>query len=283
MGFRIPREGARDRLAPAGPAVVRKRAGLCLAAGMALAAAIAWASVGDGRVPFERLPPPVQERVRDVTEHAVFERGVRGLTFRSREPVFLYFLDHPDFAAAVARALGVAQYRVQAQPDGRYWGDDARGAKGVIEVVYADSRKRVVHAQGTYDTKWLPTIHARIVLVHEFEHRVGSDGRSYVTNDVTGYLRVDNRFLDALARLVGPIVVGAVDRKVARTCGIAAKVSEQAYDDPAGFLETLRKSPEVDRQHLAALAVRLGLGGGAEETTGGAGETRGGAGEKGSR
>jgi hypothetical protein len=244
------------------PAVVRGRAGLSLAAGAALTAAIAWASVGDGRVPFDRLPPPVRERVRDVTDHAVFERGVHGLTFRSRESVFLYFLDHPDFAAAVARALGVAQYRVQARPDGTYWGDDARGAQGIFEVVYADPRKRVVHAQGTYETKWLPTIHARIVLVHDFEHRARTDGQFYVTNDVTGYLRVDNRFLEVLARLVGPIVVGAVDRKVARTCGIAARVSEQAYDDPGGFLEALRKSPDVDRQHLGALAARLGHAGG---------------------
>jgi len=233
-------------------------------AGVALIAAVGWASIGDGRVPFERLSPPVQERVRDVTDHAVFEHTVRGLTFRSHESVFLYFLDHPDFAAAVARALGVAHYQVAARPDGTYWGDDARGAQGIIEVVYADPHKRVVHAQGTYDTKWLPTIRARVVLVLEFEHHTAADGRSYVTNDVTGYLRVDNRFLEALARLVGPIVIGAVDRKVARTCGIAAKVSERAYDDPDGFLEDLRKAPEVDRQRLAALAALLDRAGGAE-------------------
>jgi hypothetical protein len=58
--------------------------------------------------------------------------------------------------------------------------------------------------------------------------------------------------------LVGPIVVGAVDRKVARTAGIAAKVSERAYDDPAGFLEALRKLPDLDPTHLAAVAARLG-------------------------
>ncbi len=237
--------------------MVRGRAAAALGAGIAVVAAVAWASIGDGRVPFDRLAPSVQERVRDVTDHAVFEHTVRGLTFRSHEPVYLYFLNHPDFAAAVARALKVAQYRVAPRPDGTYWGDDARGAQGIIEVVYADPHKRVVLARGTYDTKWLPTIRARVVMVLEFEHHTTADGRTYVTNDVTGFLRVDNRFLDALARLVGPIVVGAVDRKVARTCGVAAKVSERAYDDPEGFLEELRKAPEVDRQRLAELAALL--------------------------
>lgn len=222
-----------------------------------LTAAAVWASVEAGRVPFERMPSPTQERVRDVVEHAVFERTVRGLSFRSHESVFLYLLDHPDFAAAVARTLRVAQYRVEQRSAGTYWGDDARGAKGLLEVVYADARKRVVYAQGTYETKWLPTIYARIVLVLDFEHRIQSDGTSSVTNDVTGYLRVDNAFLDVLARLVGPIVVGAVDRKVARSVGVAAKVSERAYDDPKGFLQVLQENPDIDRGHLAALSVRL--------------------------
>lgn len=226
--------------------------------GIALIAAVAWGAAGDGRVSFDRLPQPAQERLRDVVDHAVFERTVRDVTFRSREPVFLYFLDHPDVAAAAARALKVANYQVHQRPDGTYWGDDTRGAKGVVEVVYADPGTRVVHAQGTYDTQWLPTVHARIVLVLVFAHRNGADGHSYATSDITGYLRVDNRFLDVLARLVGPIVVGAVDRKVARTAGIAAKVSERAYDDPAGFLEALRKVPDLDRTHLDAVAARLG-------------------------
>jgi hypothetical protein len=247
--------------------MVTGRASVIGVAGIALIAAVAWASVGDGTVPFERIPPAVQERLRDVMDHAVFQRAVQGLTFRSHEPVYLYFLDHPDFAAAVARALRVAPYRVEPRPGGTYWGDDTRGAKGIFEVVYADRGKRVVHAQGTYDIWWLPTIHARIVLILDFAHHTGPDGESYVTNDVKGYLRVDNAFLDVLARLVGPIVVGAVDRKVARSFGIATKVSEQAYGDPEGFLGALRMTPDVDQQHLAELAARLRHAHGSRQTT----------------
>ncbi len=235
-----------------------RRAVVALGAGIGLCAAVARAAVGDGRVPFDRLPPAQQDRLRDVMDGAAFRRSVQGLSFRSHESVFRYLVEHPDLAAAAARALGVAKYRIEGRPDGTYWGDDARGAKGIIEVVYADLHKRVLHAQGTYDTKWLPTIRARIVLILEFEHRNGADGQSRVINDLTGYLRVDNAFLGTLARLVGPIVGDAVDRKVARTFGIAGKVSERAYDDPAGFLQALRNAPDVDRRYLAALAARLG-------------------------
>ncbi len=234
------------------------RAAASLAAAASLGVAVAWAAVGDGRVPFDRLPAAQQERLKDVMDGAAFHRTVQGLTFRSHEPVFLYLVDHPDFAAAAARALGVAKYRLEQRQDDTYWGDDARGAKGTVEMMYADSRKRVIHAQGTYDDKWLPTIYARIVLILEFEHRNGPDGQTRVISDLTGYFRVDNTFVGVLARLVGPIVGGAVDRKVARTFGVAGKVSERAYDDPAGFLQILRSAPDVDRRHLAALAARMG-------------------------
>lgn len=237
--------------------MVRRWWRISLVVGVTLATAVAGTFAGDDRVPFEQMPAGVAERVRDVVDHAVFARTVRGFTFRSREPVFLYFLDHPDFAAATARALGVAQYRVEQRSANTYWGDDARGATGLLEVVYSDGRKRVIHAQGSYRTQWLPTIYARIVLVLEFEHHVLASGESKVTSDVTGYLRVDNRFLDALARLVGPIIVDAVDRKVARSVGVAAKVSERAHDDPDGLLQLLRQSPGIDRGHLAALARLL--------------------------
>jgi len=233
----------------------RVRAFLLAAASLGVAAA--GAAVGDGRVPFDRIAPPTQERLKDVMDGAAFQRTVQGLTFRSREPVFVYLLDHPVFATAVARALRVAEYRAEQLPDGTYWGDDARGAKGIIDIVYADPRKRVIYARGTYDRKWLPTIHARLVLILEFEHTTGADGQPRATNDLTGYLRVDDPILGALARLVGPLVGGAVDRKVARTFGVAGRVSERAYDDPAGFLQALQGHPDVDRRDLAALAARL--------------------------
>ena len=233
---------------------------LCVVAAcawIAVLAAVASGAAAEDCASFDRLPQPAQDRVRDVVDHAVFARAVHGITFRSRERLFLYFLDHLDVAGAAARALKAANYQIRQRSDGTYWGDDTRGAKGTIEVVCTNPGQRVVLTQGTYDNGWFPTIHARIVLVLDFTHRSEANGDTYVIADITGYLRVDNRFLDVLARLVGPIVVGAVDRKVARTTGVAAKVSERAYDDPAGFLEALLALPDFDRSHLAALAACL--------------------------
>ncbi len=219
--------------------------------------AVASAAAGDGRIPYDRIDPAARARVRDVVERATIARTVRGLTFRSREPVFLYLVEHLDFATAVAGALGATTYRLERRPDGTYWGDDLRGARGLVEVVYADPHMRVVYTQGTYDSRWLTTVYARAVLVFEFAHAPGPDGRMRVANTVSGFVRVDNTVLGFLGRLMAPLVGGAVDRKIARAFGTAGKLSERAYDDPDGFLQALQGKPGLDPRHLHALTERL--------------------------
>ena len=56
-------------------------------------------------VPLARLDEEARGRAEAVLGTSLFSQRVTGLRGRSREPVFRFLLDHPDFAAAVARAL----------------------------------------------------------------------------------------------------------------------------------------------------------------------------------
>src|SRR5919108_1725352 len=103
-------------------------------------------------------------RAESVLAGSIFAQRVSGIRYTSREDVYRFLLDHPDFAAAVARALRVGEYRVKAVDDG-YWGDDNRGASGTIRVLYADDHRRLFHLEGRYERKWLPTIEGRILVL----------------------------------------------------------------------------------------------------------------------
>src|SRR5215831_14155089 len=80
-------------------------------------------------VPLSQLGASERIRAESVLAHAIFAQRVSDIRFPSREAVYRFLLDHPDFAASVARALRVGQYRVTPMEDG-YWGDDSRGATG---------------------------------------------------------------------------------------------------------------------------------------------------------
>src|SRR5262245_56397890 len=88
--------------------------------------------------PLDRLDDGARALVDSVLASSLFSHRVTGLRAASREPVFRFLLDHPDFSAAVARALRLGKYRVEAR-DGGYWGGDTRGARGMVRGRHADA------------------------------------------------------------------------------------------------------------------------------------------------
>lgn len=211
----------------------------------------------NGPIPFQSLKEKDRQRVQEVIEHPSFSREIKGFKFPSRKEVYEYLLDHPDFAAAVSRALKLSKYQIKKEGD-EYWAHDSfydkdgrlRGVKGSFRVIYADQGKRIYFAQGTYDVKrWLPTAHVRAVFVLEFQHRLDEEG-SYVENNLSGYARIDNPFLHFILKILKPLVSKGMEKKIAKTFTMAANVSEQAYRDPSAFSRQLEESQEISPEQL---------------------------------
>jgi len=199
-------------------------------------------------VPLAQLDDEARGRAEAVLGTSLFAHRVTGLRARSREPVFRFLLDHADFAAAVARALGLGQYRVTPQDDG-YWGDDRRGARGKIRVLYADEGRRLYHLEGLYEGPRLPTIQGRMLVLIEFHHEDDPAGGTRVEASVTGHVRLDTPVVGALAQLATtlarPAVERAAERKVRRFFATVARVSRWAHDEPEQVWAALEGHPEV--------------------------------------
>ena len=243
-----------NRRAKAGYRRMTKWRGFSGAIVLVASMAAAWAAVDLSRqsldIPWERLDLAAQQRLREVTEQAIFFRDILGIRIKSRQSVFDFFIEHPDFAATAGRILRIVKYRIVKQRQGVFWGDDAHGATGIFELLYAEAGKRIYLANGTFVKRFLPTIHGRIVLLMVYEHRTDPRGASHVVSDVRGYLRIDNPILGVLARIAKPVVGPIVDKKVLRTFAAAAKLTEQAYNDPTALNHTLAASHEIGKDEL---------------------------------
>lgn len=207
-------------------------------------------------VPLERLPDAARDRAEAVLGSSLFAQRVTDLRYRSRAEIFEFLLDHPDFAAGVARALRLGEYRVT-PVDGGYWGDDARGARGMIRVLHAEDGRRLFHLEGEYDQRGLPTIAGQMLVLLEFRHLPDGAGGTVADVSLTGHLRVDTPLAGAVAALVTtfarPAVERAVERKVRRFFGTVARVSRWAYDQPEDLAAALERHPEVpDDETLVA-------------------------------
>jgi hypothetical protein len=209
----------------------------------------------NGLIPFSQLASVDRQVVEEILFAPTLSRELKGVKFRSRKEVYEYFLNHPDFAAAVAGAFGLSDYHIVKEANfsqasgGPYWGTDGRGATGHFRVVYADKKKRVFILDGTIDKKWLPSVSAKAVVVLSFEHKADADG-SYVENDIYGYIKMDNPFVAQLAKLFHPIIGAMASEKIRHVLSVGATISEEAYRDPAGFLKKLEANPALSQEEL---------------------------------
>jgi hypothetical protein len=196
------------------------------------------------------LDDAARARAETVLARSIFAQRVENIRFRSREAVYRFLLDHPDFASTLARALKLGQYQVLPLTDG-YWGDDARGATGMIRLLYADEGRRLYHLQGRYQQKYLPTIEGQILILLEFRHEADADeGSDVVEQTLTGHVRIDTPLMGGLIHLVGALsrslVEQAVEKKVRRFFGTVARVSRWAHDEPDQLLAALDGNPDVE-------------------------------------
>jgi len=211
-------------------------------------------------IPTTALPEAARARAEGVLNHEIFAQRVAGIRYRSREAVFEFLLDHPDFAATVARALRVGQYQLDRVGD-EYVGDDARGARGVVRLLYADAGRRLFHLEGRYEARGLPPLSGEMLVLLEYRHEDDGEGGTVVDSSLTGHLRIDTPFVGALAGvltgLARPVVTRAVEQKVRRFFQTVARVSRWAYDEPAQLLAALDGNPDVPQDPALAAFSRI--------------------------
>jgi hypothetical protein len=215
-------------------------------------------------VPLGWLDGEARRRAEGVLAASVFSHRVAGLRSPSRESVFRFLLDHPDFAAAVARTLRLGKYRVEARDDG-YWGDDTRGARGMMRVLYSDEGRRLYHLTGSYEGRGHPTIQGQMLLLIEFQHEADATGGTRVDVTVTGHVKLDTPLVGVFAQLAAtlarPTVERAVERKVRRFFGTVARVSRWAHDQPEQVWAALEGAPGIPQDATLAAFQQVLLAG----------------------
>ena len=207
-------------------------------------------------IPWAQLSEEAYARVRDVVAGAVLSHETRGISFRSRKAVFDYLLDHPDFAADVARALRQGKYKLQRVGDG-YDLDDGYGAHGTLTPVFTDEGRRLYHLAGRVKSGVLPAIVGQLVILLESEHLDGPDGITYCEMRVAGHLRIDSAGGELIGALAQRLGSGELDKKITRLFRHVAVLSRRAYDDPVGLADDLSERPGLAPERLAELRALL--------------------------
>src|SRR5881396_1862453 len=172
----------------------------------------------------DEIPASERSQLTEVTENVSLATHAAGEPFIARPEVFVYLLDHPEFATHVTRTLRIARYRVWREPDG-LWLDDGWGVVGRFSIVYASNGARVMYARGRYKQWFLPAIHGRAVVVIEY----------------------------------GAAAAAKAEKEAHQLVRVFARTARAIDNDPAGVHELLRQRPDVPRRELEEFRQLLQL------------------------
>jgi hypothetical protein len=237
------------------------RSGLIWGLAAVMVSAVAADAVVGRPVDWSHVALRDRRLVEPVLATSQVAREVPNIVYPSRRDVWEYLLDHPDFAADLARVLREGKYRVRRAGD--HWNtEDGRGVSGVVRPVYAADGRRIYYLEGQYDSKWLPTLRGRAVLILDSSYTRAASGTPLADVSVMGYLRVDNVFVGALIAIARDFSSRTFDSKVRRFFGHVERVTRRAWEDPDGLIELMAARPDVDQERLAEFR-RLLLGSGA--------------------
>jgi len=209
------------------------------------------------RVVLSGLDPEEAEQMRMVIEHSTLQKSVERFRFRSQPAIFEFLLDHPDFAAAVARELRLARYRITPRSDGTYDAVDMQGIHGSFRPLYTAHGERVYSGVGSYQPSFFPSFSGHAVVRLRYQHRFDPEGLPFVENRAEVYVRLDNRVAAFFARLLMPFLHGVVDHKVNQALTVAKRVSEQIAMNPMHVYYRLRQSLVLDRATLESFRQLL--------------------------
>ena len=211
-----------------------------------------------GQVPLDLMDSYNAARVKAVLDKHTILRRVGPTRFTVSKEMYEFFIDHLDFGAAVARRLRLAKYCAIRLSEGKYYGDDGEGVKGTIELVYSSEGKRVYFSNGRFESRLFPTITGLVVVLLNYAP-ITDGGKEFVEQRFYAYIKIDQRVIALLTRILLPLLGNTLDRKIGKLLNVSAAVSERIHKEPGKLWEQLQSSNEFDPETLEVFKRVLGL------------------------
>jgi hypothetical protein len=184
---------------------------------------------------------------RSVVESPTLARALAPVRFASTLRTTEWLLDHPPLAAALARHLHppLERYRLLPVGAGRYEVNDERALRGTLRLVAAAPARRVYVCEGQFRSlAHILTLNGAMVFTLEYRQvQDGSQPLMEVTPQL--FLRLNNVLAHGLLKVLGPLLHGVIDRRVATLTAATLAVGERITRDAAGLYREMAAWPDL--------------------------------------
>ncbi len=160
-----------------------------------------------------------------------------------------WLLDHPTIAATLARHLyaELERYHVMQQPDGTFEVNDQKSLRGTFRLLARRGTYRVYFCEGEFRSlSWLMKLTGNMVFT--LDYREPDTGMSEISPEL--YVRLNNVVAHGVVKMLGPLLNGIIDRRVASLTKASLAVGERITRDPAGLFREMQAWPDVRKEDL---------------------------------
>ncbi|OQW34247.1 MAG: hypothetical protein A4E19_01955 [Nitrospira sp. SG-bin1] len=207
--------------------------------------------------PVDRVDPGWTCRLQAVIQNHTTESKVGPIRTALSESLYRHLLDHPPMTAVLIRRLRLGLYQSEVRGPGRFWGDDAEGTKGMVELVYEDPESRIYFLEGTHESRLLPHVSGKAVVFLRMGVVRDANGNEAMDSTLVAYTKLDNRFLSGLVSLLHPLVSRLVTSRLQKGVETVNRLGMTMNQDPQRVLLEAMKPPSVAEQHVAFLKEAL--------------------------
>lgn len=170
-------------------------------------------------------------------------------------------LDHPDLAAFIVRRRGIAPYRIEMCGPRRSRADDGDGTRGVVYLLERGERRRLYYGEGEHHSRIWPVIRAEAVISMKLEEGALSDGRPATRTSFLVCVRMRNRFVSGVVKILRPFIRRTVIGKFTKAFLVADRVGRLMAADPRGVEADIAAFPDLtlaQREYFRRSLARLG-------------------------
>jgi len=165
------------------------------------------------QLPLRQMTNEHREKVSRVVKEAGFYRRLPTVVFPAESECYGYFLDYPESAVSLWRAMGISEMKLTPSTPNVYVGDVGDGTFGTLEVLYRDSETVLVHCDGQYKSPFLKQpIKSQSVLILKTNYFRETDNRVYVTHRADLFVTFPSQTVETVARVLAPLTAPIADR-----------------------------------------------------------------------
>jgi len=208
-----------------------------------------------------RLPWQNRQLVQDVVDEVSIFRRLPAFRCEVDPQVHEYFVNHPEVAVGIWRAMGISQLQMWSTGEWSYGMDTKDGTTGTIHVLYRSRESCLILCKGMFKSPYLQNpIAANSVMHLQTRFTTGENGRTYAIHHADMFVSFPSQKVETVAKLISPLSNVIIDRNF-QEISLFIHVMWLAMGRQPGWVEQIASKldgvDEKRRDELIKLTARV--------------------------